>query len=206
MRHMGRMGPMGRCGQLMRADVVLHAILKGWQSSSPRLAQQRLPWVGTKSEANPEGFGSRCTVNGDSTPTGLNGSFMATQGRPCGPTLGYKITTLSGSQGQGSRRTAGDGIDDLRGPDARSRKPVHTGRMGRVFCVARTTCCPGARSAQEVADRVRNSSVASCALIEVSIKAPGQQVVRATQNPRPIGPIGPLCRIGPITAARSAKS
>jgi len=48
--------------------------------------------------------------------------------------------------------------------------------------VARTTRCPGARSAQEVTGGVRDSSVTSCAPTEVSVNAPGQQVVRATHE------------------------
>jgi len=52
---------------------------------------------------------------------------------------------------------------------------------GNFSWVARTTCCPGARSAQEATEDVRTSPVASCAPTEVSVEAPGQQVVRATQ-------------------------
>jgi hypothetical protein len=47
--------------------------------------------------------------------------------------------------------------------------------------VARTTCCPGARSAQEAAEKVRAIRAASCASTDVSVEAPGQQVVRATE-------------------------
>jgi len=52
--------------------------------------------------------------------------------------------------------------------------------MKKLFLVARTTCCPGARSAQEVTFVIRSAPVTSCASTEVSVEAPGQQVVRAT--------------------------
>jgi hypothetical protein len=57
--------------------------------------------------------------------------------------------------------------------------------------VARTTRCPGARSAQEAAKdareteklrEVRESAAASCVATEESVAPPGQQVVRATQG------------------------
>jgi hypothetical protein len=52
--------------------------------------------------------------------------------------------------------------------------------------VARTTRCPGSRGLvlrkQEVAGKVRTSAVTSCAPTEVSVGAPGQQVVRATHE------------------------
>jgi alginate O-acetyltransferase complex protein AlgI len=46
--------------------------------------------------------------------------------------------------------------------------------------VARTTRCPGARSAQEVAEKLRTVSVTSCVSTEVSVETPRQQVVGAT--------------------------
>jgi hypothetical protein len=48
--------------------------------------------------------------------------------------------------------------------------------------VARTTRCPGARSAQEAAETVRTLPAASCASTEVSVEAPRQQVVGATDR------------------------
>ncbi|HEX4141509.1 MAG TPA: DUF2071 domain-containing protein [Candidatus Methylacidiphilales bacterium] len=56
----------------------------------------------------------------------------------------------------------------------------HTARRRVARQRQASLCCPGARSAQEAAEDVRTPVAASCAATEVSVAAPGQQVVRAT--------------------------
>ena len=99
----------------------------GVESLSPGLAQQRLPWVYAKREANPERVASDFARASDSTLSGLGCFVVVTQGRRSRANPGLKDSILSGllRLSPATRPTANQIRCPLKNGTAEDCRPCH---------------------------------------------------------------------------------